>query len=54
MAGKQRFIDSDMAAVYEMVTDAKTGKQKKERLTTLCWGDSVRVLGTSSRCSARP
>jgi beta-lactamase superfamily II metal-dependent hydrolase len=45
MATRQAFVDSDLAAVFEMVPDAKTGKQKKKRLTTLFWGDSVRVKG---------
>jgi beta-lactamase superfamily II metal-dependent hydrolase len=45
MAGTEAFIDSDLAAVFEMVPDPKTGKPKKKRLTTLFWGDSVRVTG---------
>ena len=46
MAGTKAFIDSDLAAVFEMVPDEKTGKPKRTLLTTLFWGDSVRVTGT--------
>jgi hypothetical protein len=45
MAGKEVFIDSDLAAVFEMVPDTKSGKLKKKRLATLFWGDSVRIIG---------
>ena len=45
MAGTEAFIDSDLAAVFEMVPDEKTGKPTRTLLTTLFWGDSVRVTG---------
>ena len=45
MAGTKAYIDSDLAAVFETVPDEKTGKPTRQLLTTLFWGDSVRVTG---------
>ena len=45
MAGTKAFIDSDLASVFEMIPDEKTGKLARKLLTTLFWGDSVRVTG---------
>jgi beta-lactamase superfamily II metal-dependent hydrolase len=42
MATTLRYIDSDVVTVYETGDDGK-----KRRLTTLLWGDSVKVIGKS-------
>ena len=35
MAGTKAYVDSDLAAVFEMVPDEKTGKPTRKLLTTL-------------------
>jgi beta-lactamase superfamily II metal-dependent hydrolase len=39
MAGELRYIDSDVVSVYELDANGK-----KQRLSTLLWGDDVRVV----------
>lgn len=44
---KERYIDSDLVHVYEMVSDKK-GAQKRKLFATFFWGDKVTITGQSA------